>query len=372
MNADLVVVAEAWRGLPTAVHHLMTYVALDRQILWVDADVLRRNAAGSGTVAPPLSGGCGEPAPFDVISQLPPLPRAGHLACVADGQHAVRLVAATARRVGIRRPVLWLAAAEGRRLTGLMNEQGVVYHQLADALPDTVDAAALAADADLIVTGSPAAAAVFPAERARVLADGVSPELFATPMQPAPTLPLDRAVAGFHGRIDASFDAALLDAVARRLPHWRFLLIGPLAKDAPPLPQLSNVTVLGPRPHAELPRFSQYWTASMLLRRGAVGDRLPQQLREYVAAGAPIVGHCDGLPQALRPTVWGADGADDFVAGLQAALREPREFRARRRRALDGDVWPARAAEVAAMLDALVPAAEPWAQGRSEARRVSI
>jgi len=372
MSVDLVVVAGSWCGLPSAVHHLMPYVALDRQILWVDASVLDTGRETSAS-ARGGAGGCLDAAPFEVISTLPPLPRVRHLACVTDAEHAVRQVAAAARRAGICRPVLWLAAAAGRRLIGQFDEQAVVYHHLDGVPPGDGDAgAALAECADLIVTGSRSAAAAFPPGKVRVLADGVSPELFETPMQPAPALPSGQPVAGFHGRIDRSFDAALLAGVARRLPHWQFMLIGPVADDAPTLPDMPNIAVLGPRPHPELPRYSQYWTAAMLLRRRPLTDRLPQQLREYLAAGAPIVGHADGLPHGLRHLVAAAGGVDAFVAGLEAALGESREWRKRRRRALQGEVWPARAAEVAVMLDDLVPPARPLACGRGRVQQARL
>jgi glycosyltransferase involved in cell wall biosynthesis len=333
----------------------MPYVALDRQILWVDTGVLS-TAAGAGGIAPSPGPGDGfHPAPFEVISSLPPLPRAGHLACVTDPQRSVRLIGAAARRAGLHQPVLWLASPAGQRLIGHLDESAVIYHHLHGTDPADENVRALAGRADLVVAPSPATASAFAPEKFRVLADGVSQELFATPAQPAPALPIDRPVAGFHGRIDGSFDVGLLTAVAERLPQWQFLLIGPVAADAPALPDLPNVVVAGPRPHAELPRYSQHWQAAMLLRRRPCGDRLPQQLREYLAVGTPIVGCVDGLPQRLRALICAADDADRFVAGLEAALNESRQWRIRRREVVEGEAWSARAGQVAVMLDELVP-----------------
>lgn len=372
MTADLIVIAEPWSGLPGAVHHLMPHLALDHQILWVDADGLA--GAQPPAAAPPLASA----APFPVL-------RAGawergrdqghdqdHSGAAADRARRIRRRAC---QEGLGPALLWISTPAGCDLIGQLGERAVIYHCL-EAGPGQVAAAdqvsaRLAARADLILAATPALAARYPAGKTRVLGSAVDLELFATPAQPAPELAAalasGRPVAGFHGRIDATFDASLLGAVAARLPDWLFLVIGPVQAPLPRLVEQPNLHLLGPRAHAALPRYSQHWQASLLLRRAAPGSggdaSLPLQLREYLAAGTPIVGRPDGVPATLLDLVTPADDVDALAAALDDALAEPPRFRAERRLAVRGESWAARAATASQWLNGLAddsPARRPW------------
>jgi glycosyltransferase involved in cell wall biosynthesis len=150
-------------------------------------------------------------------------------------------------------------------------------------------------------------------------------------------------------------DTGLLAGVARRLPDWTFLLIGEAKTDLSALAGLPNVILAGPRPHEELPAYAQHWTVSLLPFRDNDQIRAsnPLKLREYLAAGRPLVGTDFPALDGYRDLVRVAAGADGFAAALEAARLEPAERGIERRARVAGESWEARAAEAAALIDVL-------------------
>ena len=81
--------------------------------------------------------------------------------------------------------------------------------------------------------------------------------------------------------------------------------------------------------------------------------RNPIKLREYLAAGLPVVSTL--VPEVSRYARWcrTADDADAFVQAIEDALAEDSpELRAERSRAMEDETWTARVAEVADVADA--------------------
>jgi glycosyltransferase involved in cell wall biosynthesis len=163
-------------------------------------------------------------------------------------------------------------------------------------------------------------------------------------------------VAGFYGALAPWIDLDLVAATARLLPHWRFLMIGPVQADVATLAALPNVTLLGPRPHAALPGYAQHWTAGLIPFRDTPQIRAcnPLKLREYLAAGRPVV--ATPFP-ALAPYAAEAMVATDaagFAAALEAAQGDTALRAASRRALVAGETWASRAAEARGWIDGLL------------------
>src|SRR5262249_3752618 len=122
----------------------------------------------------------------------------------------------------------------------------------------------LVAHADLIIAASKILAARFPAGRTLHLPHGVDVDRFATPAPRAPDEPQGRPIAGFYGSLSDWIDIDMIAKAARDLPDWWFVLIGPEHTDTGALKALSNVRLLGPRPHDQLPSHIQHWTVAMI------------------------------------------------------------------------------------------------------------
>ncbi|WP_431301361.1 glycosyltransferase [Sediminicoccus sp. BL-A-41-H5] len=177
--------------------------------------------------------------------------------------------------------------------------------------------------------------------------------LFSTPA-PRPTdLPEGGPVAGFYGSLAPWIDLDLVAATARLLPEWRFVMIGAAQTDLSALEGLGNIHRLGARPHAALPGYAQHWDAGIIPFRDTAQIRAcnPLKLREYLAAGRPVVSTDFPALDGYRHLVQVARTPEDFAAALGASLADTNA--AARQAAVAAQSWAARAAEAAAWTDAL-------------------
>ena len=158
-----------------------------------------------------------------------------------------------------------------------------------------------------------------------------------------------RPVVGYYGALAQWFDFELLTDVARRLPGWQFVLIGPdydgsaarLKRD--PLP---NVVWLGPRPYERIPSYAKYMDVLTIpFRLNPVTHATsPLKLFEYMCARKPIV--TTPMRESARyPVVLTAATADEFVAALHRAreLAQDPEYLDRLDRTARENTWDARA-----------------------------
>jgi glycosyltransferase involved in cell wall biosynthesis len=371
----LIVFGEDWGAHPSSTQHLVSHLPGGRPIVWVNSIGLRRprlTLGDAGRVVRKLFAAvrpsaqparpAGPPAPGPVVQPII-LPMARSAAARRLNRFLLaRKVGAAARAARLYRPVLWISLPSAIDAVGALDESAVVYYCGDDfgALAGVDHArclameAELAARADLILAASPAMAARFPAAKTHVLPHGVDLGLFGTPVPRAADLP-DGPVAGFYGTLAEWLDYGLIAEIARLLPAWRFVFAGPVAADVSAISGLPNVSLLGARPHAALPSYSQHWTAGLIpfLDNAQIRASNPLKLREYLAAGRPIVTtpFPAMLPYARHMSVAATAGA--FSDALRATLLDPPGAAAARQAAVAGESWDARAAAAAALIDAL-------------------
>jgi glycosyltransferase involved in cell wall biosynthesis len=138
---------------------------------------------------------------------------------------------------------------------------------------------------------------------------------------------------GFAGVIDERLDVELLADIASRRPSWHFIMIGPVVKiSEDELPQRPNIHYLGMKQYDELPAYLAGWDVAMM--PFALNDSTrfisPTKTPEYLAAGLPVVS--TPITDVVSP--YGDNGlvhiagtAEEFIAGISAALAENREAR---------------------------------------------
>jgi glycosyltransferase involved in cell wall biosynthesis len=177
-------------------------------------------------------------------------------------------------------------------------------------------------------------------------------------------------VAGYYGAIARWLDFDLLRQAARRVPWWRFVLIGPVydeeARRALARLREPNVLWLGPRPYDSLPGYLSAFDVALI---PFVVDEItqatsPLKLYEYMAAGKPVVStpmpECLAHPEVLIAT----DGA-----GLAAALPTARTqggdpaFVAKMRRVAQSNSWEKRVDVLVPLLTTATYAAEAAIDG---------
>jgi glycosyltransferase involved in cell wall biosynthesis len=156
---------------------------------------------------------------------------------------------------------------------------------------------------------------------------------------------LPRPVLGYFGLISEYVDLELIAAVARRRPEWSFVFVGSARCDARALDGLDNVHLLGGKPYEELPRYCRAFDVGLIPFRMNQLTRAvnPIKLREYLAAGLPVVS--TPLPEVLcyNPAVQTAETPDRFVYACAQALTMTGNGDAAARRAMVRDEsWRAR------------------------------
>jgi glycosyltransferase involved in cell wall biosynthesis len=367
--------------LPTNQHHLMGRLAERNKVLFVESLGLRQPRlarADLRRIVRRLRLGFGPPRSRDGVWVLSPLVLPFHrLALVRrlNGWLLPRLVRRAARRLGLRRPILWGYVPQAELLLDALEPERVIYHCVDDiAVQEGIDADSFhaaerrfAARADLVIASAPNLI-----ERMRALSGHVleapnvaDTALFASALEPGPAdgalEPLPRPRVVFHGAITAAkLDLGLLAELARLRPAWSVVLVGPLGMGTPEtdlsaLTREPNVHLVGQRRHEELPSVLRGADAGLIpyAINPLTSSVFPMKVYEYLAAGLPVV----STPLPALVGVDGIDFADDAAATVAALERElagdSPERRRRRSAAAAGNSWEARIEQIEAALPSL-------------------
>lgn len=194
---------------------------------------------------------------------------------------------------------------------------------------------AMLEEADLVLTTSEPLYAVAAriARRVERLPGGVRYEEFqrarelSTEAPPAGFEAVTGPVVGFVGSLREELDLELLRETARHTPDLTFILVGPILADVRSLAALPNVRLIGPVTHSEAMRYMVRFDVGILpyVRNEYTRFIMPMKLKEYLAAGLPVVAtpliemqrFADEHPDATFSFV---ETADEFASALRAAV----------------------------------------------------
>jgi glycosyltransferase involved in cell wall biosynthesis len=350
--------AELW----TNQQHLMSRLARSNRVLFVESLGLRRpqlHGRDLRRMGRRLRRGLAPPRRRDGVHVLSPLvlPLHGRAGVRALNRRLLRRqVGRAARRLELRRPVLWAYVPQAEDLLDVLDPAAVVYHCVDDiAAQKGVDAAAFRAAeerfaprADLVLASAPALADRLRTLNPRVVdAPNVADtELFATALEQGPVdeqlaaLPAPRIV--FTGAVVATkLDVELLAELARLRADWSFALVGPVGAGDPgtdvgALAGAPNVALLGRRRYEELPAVLRGADAGIIpyARNELTRSVFPMKVYEYLAAGLPVVSTPLPALEGVEDVALAAD-APAMAAALDAAIADgtPEHRRARSERA---------------------------------------
>lgn len=307
---DLIVFGEDFGGLPSSTQHIVCRLAKFRRVVWVNSIGLRKPRFNANDISRAVNKIFGkskhgyQPAHIDsnidVINiKTIPAPES-RVARKLARTLILKQLAPILKKRNITDPILWTSLPTASDLAGYLDEYSVVYYCGDDfSSLEGVDHKVVSAHekrlvkkADLILAASEKLCAKFPLEKTRYLPHGVDTELFAKPIKRALDLPTTgKPIAGFYGSLSKWLDYGLIDHICRSQPEWEFVFIGPNELKHFPLPTLNNVHYLGPKPHHELPSYSQHWDASLI--PFALNEQIrscnPLKLLEYLAVEKPII-----------------------------------------------------------------------------------
>ncbi|MGD9692469.1 MAG: glycosyltransferase [Phycisphaerales bacterium] len=275
------------------------------------------------------------------------------------------MVRRAAKRLGIRKPLVWVACPPGEQAVGRLGEVGVVYQRtdryerfrgvdpeeikgydlrLKDAADFTVFCATLLYEEERDEC-----------RRAVYIDHGVDYERFASAgvsgAEPLDLVGMPRPRAGFVGGIDShTFDPPLFVDVAKRLPHVYFMMVGACS-----LPEgwcdLPNVRFFGQRPYEEVARYMA--SCDVLLMPWNESEWIkgcnPVKLKEYLAVGRPVVTTWFEELKRYEGHTHVAKGSEAFARAIEEALRQGNDAETQRSR-VRNETWDAKGL---AALDAL-------------------
>lgn len=383
-NPSVVALSKDYGEDPTSNHHVLREMAKTRRVLWLNSLATRTpqlgNARDLGKIRRKLtefSKGPIEVAPnlWVMTPLVLPFPHS------AKAQAANRLaLAAMVRwwtsRLSFGAYDLWTFLPTAAPYIGHLGEQFAAYYCVDEwSMFSNVDGGrVVAAEAELLQKVHCTFAINRElAERKRALCrntfeapHGVAYDVFRTALDPALAIPADiahlpRPHLGFYGTLQDWVDYELLAHVARAMPHASIILLGQVLADIGPIANLPNVHVLGQRPHAALPAYCKSFDVGLIPYRQI--ERMayvnPIKLREYLAAGLPVVTTPLTSAEAYPLDVAIAGTPEAFLASIHAALakRDPSapatRSRAERSLPMARESWSARVATVLAQADSV-------------------
>ncbi len=346
---DLIVFGEDLGGLPSSTQHLITRLAKQRKVVWINSIGLRQPKLTKKDLKRAFSKLL--PAASKLFATAPktrmqpklmvkhknltevnlltiPAPQSRLARQVAKDMmlHQLKPILAKAQ---LNNPILWSSLPTAADLCGELGESAVVYYcgddfgALAGVDHSTVrqHEAKLAKKADLILAASDTLKQQFPASKTYHLPHGVDSDLFSKPAPRAVDLPQGKPVAGFYGSLSNWLDYNLIQYLCSTMPDWNFVFIGPCELNRLPLPVADNVFYLGKRAHHELPGYSQHWDVSLLpfIQNEQIQACNPLKLLEYMATGRPVVSVDFPALTPYKPYLHVANHPEHFAAQIRTA-----------------------------------------------------
>ena len=208
---------------------------------------------------------------------------------------------------------------------------------------------------------------------------GVDVDHFRRALEPTTEIPADlprdgRPTVGFFGLIEDWVDVELIAQLAAARPGWSFVLIGKVATDVAPLRALRNVRLLGRRSYQDLPGYCRGFDAAILPFRvnPLTTAANPLKLREYLAAGLPVVATAIPEAERLAPPIRVASDPRGFLAHLDRVMAgAERGPRPETSALMVGETWDRKVEEIELVVSRWLEEASSSAALRAPSRSVA-
>ena len=291
-----------------------------------------------------------------------------------NGEILARYLRHYLKKLGMKRPILWIFLPTGVGLVGRLDESLVVFHCVdkysenpgVPAQRVRAMEAELCRRADVVLVTSNS---LYEEKR------GLNPNthyfgnvanvahfaraLEGDPAPPADVAGIPRPIVGYQGNVAAyKIDLDLLERLARARPAWSLVLVGPVgwgdpATDVSRLRALPNVHFLDRKDYADLPRYVRAFDVCLIpfVESDSTQNSFPMKFFEYLAAGKPIVSRrLRSLePLGEDPRICRLAGTPkEFLARIEECLaeRQTPASVARRLEVARGNDWERRGEEI--------------------------
>src|SRR5215467_3021408 len=319
---DIICFSNDWDGDPLSKKHSMQRLAKRNRILWVNSIGNRNPTASVHDVRRVIKklqdfaqGSKNVESGIHVFAPLA-IPFHGSAAARYINRNALRWsIQRACRKLGFRSPITWSFVPASAEVAGSLGESAVVYHcvdentgftgtdkdairRLEQQLMEKSDCVFVSSDV-LLNTKSRHNRNTF------LVTHGVDVPHFRKACDPTTVVPgeirtLTKPIIGFFGLIADWVDLDLIRFLARSRPQWTFVLIGKVVTSVAPIDGLPNVHLLGQKPYASLPGYAKAFDVALMpfVMNELTLAANPLKIREYLAAGLPVVS--SAIPEAEK------------------------------------------------------------------------
>jgi glycosyltransferase involved in cell wall biosynthesis len=366
---DIVCFSHDWTGDPLSKTHFMRLLARNNRVLWVNSIGYRAPTASKADLRRALNKLAAATHPMREVE--PNLFVLSPLAVPAYGMGTIRAinrglltwqVRRAMKRLGFRRAINWVFNPAAALLAGRLSEEQIVYHCVDEYTAFSgVAGGALAAleqellhKANAVIVSSERLYGSKKSDRAPtvLVRHGVDYEHFRRALDPETCVPdeiasLPRPIVGYFGLMAHDwFDLDLMVRVVERMPAVSFVFLGKVTMDLSRLQRLPNVLLAGRKPYQLLPAYCKGFDVGVIpfpINEVTLNAN-PLKMREYLAAGLPVVSTRIPEVEAVGQCRI-ADDAAGFERAVCEALSDSGSA-VERSRAMQCESWAARLEEI--------------------------
>jgi glycosyltransferase involved in cell wall biosynthesis len=251
---------------------------------------------------------------------------------------AIYLIKRTIAKLGYKKWILWFALPGPGYVLGHLKEAHSVYYCIDNysALPGVDKKSVAQLDASLTAGAGSlfvAPPSVFEQKKAAnkhvyFSPHGVDFDLFSQGSKPDTEIMPQMAnvtgpAVGYWGLVAEWTDVKLLADLARARPEITVVLIGHASVDVSELDGLKNVMMVGPQPYKTLGRWAKSFDACLIpykLNNSFTMNGNPLKLREYLAAGKPVVSISVPEIERFKDYVYIAGSTEEFISHVDKAI----------------------------------------------------
>jgi glycosyltransferase involved in cell wall biosynthesis len=398
-NNDIILFSNDWGGDPLSKHQIAVRLAAKNRVLWVNSMGNRNPTVSAHDLRRVVKKvwqflrGC-RPVANNIFRFCP-------LVLPFHGNRAARWINRrllawglrhACRKLSFRDPITLTFVPNSVDVVGTLGERLVIYYCVDEYSQFTgADRAAvldlerrLMEKADLVVVS---ASRLYESKRGAnantiLITHGVDVDHFRAACLESMAIPEDVAmlpgpVIGFYGLIEDWVDLEAIRHMAAARPEWSFLMIGEVKSDTSAARKQPNVHFLGRRPYQSLPGYCKKFDIAVLpfvVNELTLASN-PLKLREYLAAGLPVVAtplpEVEKLGELVRMATTPKEFLEQCDALLAAGRRGPEIAVSRQ---MDGESWDGKVELLSEHIAGLVgpafqaAAAFPGDRCRAEAR----
>lgn len=371
---DIVCFSNDWVGDPLSKTHIMRLLARDNRVLWVNSIGYRTPGVNKADISRAWKKLHASRQPIQEVEKnifvFNPLaiPVYGMQAARAINQRWLKFqVKRAMRKLGFRNVISWVFNPAAAVVAGTLGEDVLIYHCVdefsafsgvaANAILELEEQ--LLRKSDLVIVSADlllqSKQKINP--RTVLVRHGVDHAHFRKALDPQTPVPADVAalphpVIGFFGLIADWVDVELMAQIARRHPEGSMVVLGKVTTDVSALQQLPNVHLLGRKLYADLPGYSKAFDVAINPFRinELTLNSNPLKVREYLAAGVPVVS--TDIPEvAVLGMCRMAGDREQFLREVDAALAQPGP-QAEISQRIHHESWEARVKEIEGHLNA--------------------